>query len=306
MKKLALAIVLTGLYALNTTSVFATGLVAIPSTGFSESAYTLCNTTGNFGSSVSTQPTTTANNTCAVFPTNEATPPVAGYTLIAAVVRNAVVGGVTVGTVSDRVWRNAAQNSCIFGARFSAANADYDAGTMGTQYFEVNDIARGGFGSALINAGYFIQAVNASPVYRIGRTFTSVQHRANIYNGNAGDKLLPGANYLSLPIIGGASTLAINGETTSVWPSSTTAVKQSAAINSNWVDFTLEAVYLENYELRSSVNSPMVYVEAACDSSNVSSWVKSGAIRLRQTGQEGESLIEISVDGYAPPGAVLP
>ncbi|WP_029148224.1 hypothetical protein [Methylophilus sp. 5] len=306
MKKLILALAVSGLYAINTTSAFATGLVAIPATGFSESAYTLCNTTGNFGSSVSTTPTTTANNTCTVFPANEAISPVAGYTLIASVSRSAVIGGVTIGTVSDRVWRNAAQNSCIFGARFTAASADWDAGTAGTQYFEVNDIARGGFGNLSVNAGYFMQAASASPVYRIGRTFTSVQHRAHVYNGSAGDKLLPGANYLSLPIIGGALTLAINGETSSVWPASTTAAKQSAAINANWIDFTLESVYLENYDLSSSLVSPMVYVEAACDSSNVNSWAKSGAIRLRQTGQEGEGLVEISIDGFAPPGAVLP
>lgn len=84
----------------------ATGLVAIPTTGFSGSAYTLCNTTGNFGSSIPTAPTTGANNTCAVFPTNEATSPVAGYSLVASSNRPAVIGGITVGTVADRVWRN--------------------------------------------------------------------------------------------------------------------------------------------------------------------------------------------------------
>jgi hypothetical protein len=304
MKKLILALVVSGLYAINTTPVFATGLVAIPASGFSESAYTLCNTTGNFGSSVSITPTTTANNTCAVFPTNEAFSPVAGYTLIASTSRNAVIGGITVGTVSDRVWRNAAQTSCIFGARFTALSTDWDAGTAGIQYFEVNDIARGGFGGVSVNAGYFVQASSALPVYRIGRTFTSVQHRA--YGLGSPINTLPGTNYLALPTVGGTLTLAINGETTSVWPASTTAAKQSAAVNANWVDFTLESVYLENYDLGFSPVSPMVYVEAACDSSNVSGWVKAGAIRLRQTGQEGESLVEISVDGYAPPGAVLP
>jgi hypothetical protein len=304
MKRMILAMAVAGMYVFNTTSVFATGLVVIPSTGFTDSAYTLCNTTGNFGSSVSAIPTTTTNNTCAVFPVNEATSPVAGYTLIASTVRNAVLGGVTVGTVSDRVWRNAAQTSCIFGARFSATNADWDPSTSGTQYFEVNDIARGGFGGASVNAGYFVQASSALPVYRIGRTFTSVQHRA--YGLGSPINTLPGTNYLALPTVGGTLTLAINGETTSVWPASTTAAKQSAAVNPNWVDFTLESVYSDNDGSGSSLVSSMVYVEAACDSSSVGGWVKSGAIRLRQTGQEGESLVEIPVDGYAPPGAVLP
>lgn len=307
MKKVILAMAVAGLYAFNTTSAFATGLVAIPAAGFSGTAYTLCNTTGNFGSSTATLPTTGANNTCATFPTNEATSPVAGYTLVASTTRNAVINGVTIGNVSDRVWRNSAGTSCIFGARFTALNADWDPSTTGTQYFEVNDIARGGFsGSGSVNAGYFIQASTASPIYRIGRTFTSVQHRAYKYD-TAANKLLLGTNYLDLPTANSVNT-ALSGEITPITASvaaSTTAATQDAVVNSNWIDFTMDVGYLDD-DGGSNIVSGMTYVEAACDSSAVSGWVKTGAIRLRQTAQENTTMQEISIDGYAPPGSTVP
>lgn len=305
MKNVMINLAVIGAFGLSM-PVMATGLVAIPAAGFSGTAYTLCNTTGNFGSSTPTQPTTGANNACATFPANEATSPVSGYTLIASTNRSAVIGGVTVGTVSDRVWRNTAQTSCIFGARFTATNVDWDAATTGTQYFEVNDIARGGFGSASVNAGYYIQAANASPVYRIGRTFTSVQHRAYKYD-TAANKLLLGTNYLDLPTANSVNT-ALTGEATGIGPTvvaSTTAATQDAVVNSNWIDFTIDVAYVDD-DGGSNIVSAMTYVEAPCDSTAVSGWVKTGAIRLRQTGQENTTMQEISVDGYAPPGSTVP
>lgn len=307
MKNTVLNLVAGTAFSMLATYAGATGLVAIPATGFSTSAYTLCNTTGNFGSGITISPTTSANNTCAAFPTNEAVSPVSGYTLIASMSRNAIINGVTIGAVVDRIWRNSAKTSCIFGARFTALNADWDISTAGTQYFKVNDILRGGFSEAAnVNAGYFVQATNASPVYRIGRTFTSVQHRAYNPFGSAAEKEIPGANYLALPTIGGDSALVINGESTISLPTSTTSSKQTAIVNSNWIDFTLDTYYLDPFDFSTSLVSPTVYVEAACDSSSPSGWVKSGAIRLRQTGQEGQTLIEVLVDGYAPPGATVP
>lgn len=284
----------------------ATGLVPIPTTGFSGTAYTLCNTTGNFGSSIPTQPTAGANNTCAVFPTNDATSPVAGYTLIASTNRSAIIGGITVGSVADRVWRNTAQTSCIFGTRFTSSNVDWDTGTAGTQYFEVNDIARGGFSGSSVNAGYFTSAANASPVYRIGRTFTSVQHRALAYD-TAANKLLDGINYLDLPTANSvtAALSGVNVPINATTTASTSSATQDAVVNSNWIDFTLDAGFQDD-DGGTNTLSAMTYVEAPCNSSAVSGWVKTGAIRLRQTAQEFSTLQEISVDGYAPPGATVP
>lgn len=54
----------------------------------------------------------------------------------------------------------------------------------------------------------------------------------------------------------------------------------------------------------------MTYVEAACNSDSVatinSTWVKAGAISLRQTAQENAKFKTIDISGYAPPGATVP
>ncbi|SDK14027.1 hypothetical protein SAMN05192566_0290 [Methylophilus rhizosphaerae] len=308
MKSVTIKLAVLGALSFISMQSMATGLVAIPTTGFTSSAYTSCNTTGNFGSSIPTLPTTTANNTCAVFPTSESADPTgAGYTLAASKTRSATINGVTVGYVLDRVWRNAAKTSCIFGARFTAYDADWDPDTAGTQYFEVNDIARAGFGSLSVNAGYYIQATNASPVYRIGRTFTSVQHRAYKYD-TATNKALLGTNYLDLPTKNSV-TSNLSGEATGInatTVASTSSTTQDAVVNSNWIDFTLDSGYLDD-DGGTNVNSAMTYVEAACDDSAISGWEKAGAIRLRQTGQEATTMQEITLDlGYAPPGATVP
>lgn len=279
--------------------VMATGFVNIPATGFSGTAYTLCNTTGNFGSSIGVVPSSSANNTCAVFPNSELSYP--GYGLaIASTTRTASIGGVSVGVVTDRVFRNAANTSCLFVTKFTANNNDWDTNTGGTQYFVVNDIARGGFGSGNVNAGYF-HSGNASLIYRIGRTFTSVQHRALAYD-TAANKILDGINYLDLPTANNVNT-ALSGEPfpiDSVTHASTSLATQDAVVNSNWIDFTLHTSF------NSNVSSSATYIEAACDGTAVSGWVKSGAIRLRQTGQENTTMQEIIIDGYAPPGATVP
>jgi hypothetical protein len=300
MKKSLLKLAVIGALSVSAQA-FATGLVAIPAVGFASSAYTSCNTTSNFGSSPNTisAPSAGANNTCAVFPINDATSPVAGYTLVASTTRQVFSGATNIGALVDRVWRNAAGNSCIFGARFTFVNGG----------FTVNDIARGGFSSSGdVTAGYYFHpGSNDNPVFRIGRSFTSVQHRALSYD-TAPNKLLVGTNYVALPTIGGSTTLNINGENSPILsstPAATTAAKQTAAINSNWVDFTIDSYFFRDQFYQSKL-SPMLYVQAPCDSTNTSTWVKSGAIRLRQTAQEYENFNELSIDGYAPPGAVIP
>src|SRR4051812_15218093 len=83
MKNVKLRLAVLGALSLLSVPAFATGLVSLPTAGFAVSAnsdfsgslagttaWTLCNTTGNFGSDPAgyTAPTTGANNTCAVFP----------------------------------------------------------------------------------------------------------------------------------------------------------------------------------------------------------------------------------------------
>ena len=91
----------------------------------------------------------------------------------------------------------------------------------------------------------------------------------------------------------------------------TSATEQDAQVNSNWVDFTLDAVYLDDDGSTNPI-SVMTYVEAPCNSDSAavingaSGWKKTGAIRLRQTAQENTTFKEIAIDGYAPPGATVP
>ena len=252
---------------------------------------------------------------------NETTPPVAGYSLVTSAVRTipSVTGGATsIGNLLDVVWRNAAGTSCIFGTRAgNFTNVDHDAGTAGVQLFEANDIARGGYSaSGSVNVGYFKQAANASRLYRVGRTFTSVQHRAHIYGGGTlAEKQNNAAGYLDLPTIAGLTTTALNGNAGTVAANviapAATAGTQQAQINSNWVDFTHDVTFSDP---DGGVNpvAAMTYVEAPCNNDSAATinatWVKVGAIRLRQTVQENQSggLKEISISGYAPPGAVVP
>ena len=253
---------------------------------------------------------------------NDSVTPVTGYTLVASTNRSlpSVTGGATIiGTVVDRVWRKPAATApatatdmCIFGTEVSnLTNTAHGAPAGQSIYFEVNDIARGGFSaSGDVNVGYFKQATNASRLYRVGRTFTSVQHRAYKYGASStlAEQQNNGTGYLDLPTIAGLSTLNINGVNTSIAAgaiASASGAQQTAAINSNWVDFTTDSVFADDDGGTNPV-SVMTYVQAACNSTAPSTWVKTGAIRLRQTAQENATFKEINVDGYAPPGATVP
>lgn len=314
MKQLTLKSAVIAALGMVSVQALATGLEPIPATGFPiggpvTTAYRLCNTTGNFGSWVTTAPTTGAGNDCAVFPANDATSPVTtgSYTLATSATRTAYMSNtytsgstIAVGTVIDRVWRNAAKDTCIYGTKFTPSNTDYQPGTGGTQYFEVNDIARGGFsGSGTVNAGYYV-STDASSVYRIGRTYTSVQHRAYKYD-TSGNKQTVGTNYEDLPPSASGSTASINGENTpinSTTAASTTAANQTAAVDSNWVNFTLDAVWADDDGSTNPLTA-MTYVQAGCSASAPAA--VNDAIRLRQTAQENANFIQISVPGFVPP-----
>lgn len=288
----------------------AAALLAIPAAGFGTTAYTnaynanrtVADPKQNFGS-FNQATNTTTNNVGYVTATNEATSPVAGFTLVATttITIPTTTGGTgNIGSVVDRVWRNAAATQCIFGTRVTLINADHNAALAGVQYFEVNDVARGGFAaSGSVNAGYFLQAAAASPVYRIGRTFTSVQHRSATLSAGTN-----ATGYLDLPGLG--STASINGVATYNTPLLVpTAAQQAADVNANWVDFTTDVNFKDD-DGSSKASSGVYYVQAPCNATAPATWIKPGAIRLRQTGQENTAFKEISLSGYAPPGAVLP
>ncbi len=308
--------------ALGASSYAQAGWVSVPDTGFTGSAYTSCyntgrvtpyggvanNTKGNFGSypiASANYPASGSNDTCWVaFSGSEATLPTGktGFSTTASVTRsipNPVSGGAAIGEVYDRYWRNSSTNMCIIGTRVRMFNVDSDSAT-GTQYFEVNDVVRGGFsGSGAVNIAYTISTspvTTVSPVFRVGRTFTSVQHRAYKYDTLA-NKAENGTNYLDIPT-SNSVTAAITGETTpiaSTTIASTTLSTQDAVVNANYIDFTADSVYADD-DGSTNAYSAFTYIEAPCSANPTE---QAGAIRLRQTGQENATQKYIDITGYA-------
>lgn len=311
MKNFKLKTAIVSALGLTASHVFATGFVALPNTGFTvsggTSAYTLCNTTGNFGSGLPINPTTSSNNTCAVFPTTELHSPgdPAMYTgarvfpvasnTISITMNNTYTGSVnkTVGTLRDYLWRSNDNSECIYGVKVQLNTTDYNTAS-GNQYFEVNDVARGGWDGLDVSIAYSTIPANASPVYRAGLTYTAVQHRASGYDAQ--------------PLTGLGSQPSINGLDS--WPGTASATQQQADINDNWVVFTTDANNLDD-DGSSSPNSGMYYVKSdVCPATPYTP--AANAIRLRQTFQElagdgvtPNNFIEITLPGYAPAGAVL-
>jgi len=330
MKKSLIQLAVLGVVSISTQA-FATGFVNLPAGGYDTStpqtttspvtAYARCNTTGNFGSSTTVAPTTSANNTCAVFPSAETeaplnnfgvgstttTPGTQDYSAVRPVVmNNTYTGGVnkTVGNVTEYVWRSrAVSTECIYGAKFVATNTDFNPSASGNQYFEMNDFARSGFTGLAVDIAYFRFAATAEVLFRAGRTFTAVQHRALKYD-TAANKALVGTNYVELPLFSGGSTASINGENTPIaatTAASTIAANQTAALNSDWVDFTTDAVFADD-DGSTKAASSMFYVKSTCPATGSPPAV-SNAIRLRQTAQENAQFIEIPVTGFAPTSA---
>ena len=294
-----------GALGLVSAQAMATGLVNIPSTGFTvgsdTSPYTLCNTTGNFGSDDAVVPTSTANNTCAVFPANVNTAPEASFTLVTSVTRNIVLNdstytngtNVTVGTVVDRVWRKAATNECIYGAQITMSNTDYDLNTAGTQYLEINDFVRSGFSGRTVDIGYYhTGTLQQDVLYRAGRTNVSVQHRADATN-----EALPASGYVAQPLTTPTPTYTpING--IQAWPGTAPgAAEQSATLDGNYVDYTVDVNYQDDDKSKTKV-SPYLYVKTSCSSSTHTA--TAGALTFRQTGQESAPWISFSISGFVP------
>lgn len=324
MKNLTLKLAVISTFGLISSQALATGFVNIPATGFSvtggTSAYTLCNTTGNFGSgsgaNAPIKPTVSANNTCAVFPddNDETLAPDANFTGFDAdiktshtkpiIMNNSYTGNTdkTVGTLTQYYWRRTVSTGvyeCIYGTKIVLNSTDYNTTAAGTQNFEVNDIAVGGFSGLPVYAAYSTVPAVSEPVYRIGRAFTAVQHRAS--------------GYAAQPLTGLGSNPSINGLNS--WPGTATSSQQLADIDDNWVDFTTDANFKDD-DGSTSAASGMVYVRTSCSSSNPT--IVSNAVRLRQTFQElsgdgttGNWFIEVPVSGYLPTrtsgtGNVLP
>lgn len=308
MKYMTLKLAVLGTFGLASAQVLATGFVNLPATGFSvtggTSAYTPCNTSGDFGSGISSKPTTSTNNTCAVFPALEISPPESGFSFIASasrpvVMNNAYTGNTdkTVATLTEYVWRKQTGSNyeCIYGAKVVNHNVDYNTGEVDDQYFEVNDLARGGFSGLPVDVAYSSIPTVADVVYRIGRTYTSVQHRDSGYSAQ--------------PLTGLGSSPSINGLNS--YPGTASSSQQLADLDDNWVDFTMDVNFLDD-DGSTVAASGLTYVKTTCSSAHPNTSVADDAIRLRQTFQElsgdgatGNFFIEVPVAGFVPPGGTI-
>lgn len=283
-------------------------------------AYTICNPTGDFGSTPTT-PATSTSDACYVIPNGttptETSPPDSTYTGSSAipiasatraiVVNNTYTGNVnkTIGSMVEYVWRKSTGTGtfqCIYGAKVtmtSAASADY-LPAAGTQYFESNDFARGGFSANPVDIGYWrVSATTSSDVYRAGYAYTSVQHRASA--------LVP--EFAELPLTTPSTTASINGVDATPLSTVPTSAQQSAPINTNWIDFTSDVNVLDD-DGSSAAASSMFYVRTACTSATPAALAN--AVRIRQTFQElngdgtsANRFIEVSLPGFAPAGGSI-
>jgi hypothetical protein len=278
MNKKSLHRALLSALLLGSTTAMATGFEPLSSGGVPVgnnglSAYTLCNLTGEFGSDEegsippTFEPEGGSNNACAIPKIPE------GYKQIKNARRAIKLLGlnkrlrpvkITIGHVTDRVWRNKIENSCIYGAKVRLSNTDADRLNPGKQYFEVNDILRGGFENKIPEAAYWYSKNADEVIYRVGLTSTSLVFE-------------PESESEAQPLI------------------------DEAPIDANWVDFSTDINYRDD-DGSSYRDSPWLLVKTACTAEE-KPVVLPGVLKFRQMGQEGQPLKEIEVNGYAPPGA---
>jgi|APLak6261695196_1056220.scaffolds.fasta_scaffold01035_3 hypothetical protein len=337
MKKITLKLAVLSALSVLSAQAMATGLVALPSAGLAVSAgtnqpagttpYVTCNPTGNFGSTVPTAPTAGANNDCAVFLNTPATftsvnaSPVAGYTLVQSVNSSVVnANGTTLAKRWQKTFRTSDQKMCVYATQFqmdATSTFDYSANRSGVNPMEVNDIAFAGFSTnSSVNAGYYYSGTGtSSPVYRVGRSHTSVQMHASALPSSAS----VASTFVLRPITTSApaASTQINGPSplgTETYPNTATAAQQAAALSPNWVIFTLDLTGGSDEDGNGNTAgsttpySPWMYIEAACK--DVTPLVAgtpaalTDGIVLRQTGQETQPWVTVKTPStYAPQGA---
>lgn len=281
----------------------ATGLELLPATGFSvaansdfegslagNTAYKECNTSGNYTSSSAIAPTPNAFNACALFPSGGVNPgsPVAGFTNVPLsvakqfVVVTATANGSPLISMRQRVYRNASNTECIFEKRITTQN---------DLLLSINDIALGGFSATTdVSAGYYLSANGGSPVFRIGRAFTSVEMKSN---GS-----LPASGYYRRPLVAPAppATTEINGVGQS--SSAPTQSQQTSTIRTNWVVFTMDVS-------GNISDSAFLYVRANCGAGNesIAFPTTNNTVRIRQTGHDDQPWLTIVTNGITRSGA---
>lgn len=264
------------------------GFVPLPIEANAQSAYVLCNPTGDYGLSLSSAPTEVSQNACAVSNADilksPLKAPLDGFRLVGMLVSDVEMlkpdagENAAVAVLTDAIWRNKENTECILGTHLQMK----DAPLANKQYWEVNDIARGGFASKDVAIAYFYKRAaaeiggNTEVLFRAGRTFTSVKTVLD-------DKQLP---------------------STKNAPPANAAISENnaAAISENWVDFTTDLSFRDLDGSTSEISS-IFYIKYACNAQDPVS--KPDAIRFRTTGQGAQKAQEITAPGLVPVDAVV-
>ncbi|OAM51998.1 hypothetical protein A7981_00440 [Methylovorus sp. MM2] len=222
---------------------------------------------------------------------------------------------VTVATIEEIVWKKdgaiGSDESCIYGSRFTALDVDYwkESGHGGQQTLSINGFARAGFSSFTglnsVQMAYYYSSVSDEVIFRAGRTFTSVQHRASL-----ADDEVAAIGYVARPTIanGPPASAPVNGVASYTDPLPVpTDAQQATTIDANWIEFTTDVNYLDD-DGSSLANSSMLYVMVtgtkACPALEGGvPTLTDDAYSFRQTGQEEAPLLEFKVAGYIPGAA---
>ncbi len=274
--------------------VMAAGLVPIPPPG-SASAYVLCRSNGNFGATPDASFPPPADDQCVVNSGVGASlvlnsSPESGFTLQSSNSSAISAFSETFATLNERVFRNSGTSECIYAKGVLLASNtthDYYPTAPGTQRMEVNDLAFGGY-IGNVSAGYAKPASFAGSVYRIGRTFTSVQMQPDFSNPN-----LIGAGFNALPPIGGTPGTEIYGLS-----------QQMAPLSASWVDFTVDLTGGTDLDGHTNLVSPNIYIKLSCSTATTS--VVANSFKLRQTGQWGQPWVVITAASRGPSTNIAP
>jgi hypothetical protein len=285
MKNQVLNALVASAFGLASAQAMATGFVNLPSGGFSitggTTAYTLCNTSGDFGTDPNgtDAPTPSANNTCAIFPTTGHKPD-SNYTKVLDTTRDVYMNNEYTGfddiwvlTLQDEVWKASSGNGYIFANRWTHKNVDYDTEDLLEEdaYFEVNDFKRAGFEhgndtARTVDIAYYWQDSADEAIFRGGRTRTGV-------TTPPGDER---------PLTG------------------------VAPLDANWVTLTTDTNYLDD-DGTSLRNSPWVYFKTTINTNSGTTPLSddnikelAGAVEFYQAGQEDQPLLTVTSTAYAP------
>lgn len=269
--------------AISTVVVAQTGFVTLPKTENVQSAYILCNPTGEYGLSASEKPDEVSHNACAV--SNEdllkspTYAPLESFRLVGVMVSDVEMPKSEAGerpdvaVLTDAIWRNKENTECILGVHLQMKDAPLANG----KYLEVNDIVRAGFAGKDVSVAYFHKQPHAEiggsaeVLFRAGRTFTSVK---------------TSSSHKQLPSIENA-------------PAANIAISERnvAAYSDNWIDFTTDVSFKDSDGVTRE-HSSIFYTKYPCDARDPVP--VPGAIRLRTTGQNGQEPREVVVSGLVP------